>query len=43
MNPSTAAPDAASHGHAVSFLAMGLGLFVLAWILLTLVFKGVAP
>ncbi len=29
-------------GMLFSFLAMGLGLFVLAWILLTLVFKGVA-
>ncbi|MBP0599866.1 phosphate ABC transporter permease PstA [Herbaspirillum sp. LeCh32-8] len=29
-------------GMIFSFLAMGLGLFVLAWILLTLVFKGVA-
>ncbi|MFJ3056773.1 phosphate ABC transporter permease PstA [Herbaspirillum sp. NPDC087042] len=29
-------------GMLFSFLAMGMGLFVLAWILLTLVFKGVA-
>ncbi|WDZ97203.1 phosphate ABC transporter permease PstA [Herbaspirillum sp. WKF16] len=29
-------------GMLFSFVAMGLGLFVLAWILLTLVFKGVA-